>query len=51
MGENAYVLGGASSLSNHKRRKVRNLPEENLKALQIKTAPLCKAGLFVYLAE
>jgi hypothetical protein len=48
MGENAYFLGGASAVSSYKRRKARNLPEENLKALQTKTAPLYKAGLFVY---
>ena len=29
----------------------KNLTEENLTALQTKTAPLCKAGLFIYLAS
>tara|TARA_B110001452_G_scaffold194662_1_gene164667 strand:+ start:801 stop:1103 length:303 start_codon:yes stop_codon:yes gene_type:complete len=50
MGENAYVLGGASALSNQKRRvainlAVKNLAGKNLEALQTKTAQLCKARL------
>ena len=56
MGENAYVLGGASALISYKgfgRQKSgrKNLAEENLKALQTKTARLGKAGLFIYVAS
>ena len=61
MGENAYVLGGASALisckgfgrqkSGRKNLAEENLAEENLKALQTKTARLGKAGLFIYVAS
>jgi hypothetical protein len=56
MGENAYVLGGASALISCKgfgRQKSgqKNLAEENLKALQTKTARLGKARLFIYVAS
>jgi len=50
MGENAYILGRASALSSQKKRVAKNLAGENLEAFQTKTAPLCKAGLLIYLA-